>query len=514
MKNTTISVAIALALASASAGTAMAATKKAEAVPAVAMASQDEINAVRAQLQALAERLQKLEQSNQELAHENAELKAQGDKLAISQQDSEKSRDAQSDAIAKAASKVASSDWATRIKWNGDFRYRDERINRDLRTDQIRDRIRARIGFTARVNDTISVGARLATGSDDPRSPNQTIGAADTGMGRRTIGLDQYYVNWKALDGLTVTGGRMPYPYWRAGQSLLNDGDINPEGLALNYQAGMFFANAYGIWLTERAAANYNPTTGVTSSIGTDKQGTTYSGVQFGVKWPINGDTTLTAAAMYTSLGAGKGRMPYWFSGGSIPTTTTTTAVAGTCTVLPCTPGVTVTTTTSNDVNKIIVAANGNSTDAAGGLLYDFHVMQLNFELTSKIQGLPVSIFGDFAKNSGAHNGLDKAFTAGFLIGKASDKNTWEFGYAYEKLEKDSYFGGFVDSDFGAGATDTKGSIVRLGYAPAKNWTINATYFMNKLNNSGLSNVALQSSSLHMQDENYKRLQLDFGVKY
>ena len=125
-----------------------------------------------------------------------------------------------------------------------------------------------------------------------------------------------------------------------------------------------------------------------------------------------------------------------------------------------------------------------------------------------------MTLWGDFAKNSGAHNGLDKAFTAGLLLGKASNPNTWEFGYAYEKLEKDSYFGAFVDSDFGAGATDTKGSIFRLGYAPAKNWTINATYFMNKLNNSGLSNVALQSSSLHMQDENYKRLQIDIGVKY
>ena len=513
MKNMKISLAIALALASATAGTAMAATK-AEAAPVVAMASQDEINAVRAQLQALAERLQKLEQSNQDLAHENAALKAQGDKLATVQADGEKSRDSQSDAIAKTAAKAASSDWATRIKWNGDFRFRDERISRDLRTDQVRDRLRARVGFTAKVNDTMSVGARLATGADDPRSTNQTMGAADTGMGRRTIALDQYYLNWKALDGLNVIGGRMPYPYWRSGQSLINDGDINPEGLAFNYQHGMFFANAYSFWMSERAAANFNPTTGVASSIGTDKQGTLYSGLQLGLKWAIDADTTLTAAAMYTDLGAGKGRIPYWFSGGSIPTTTTTTAVASACAVLPCTPTVTVTNTTVNDINKIIVAANGNSTDSAGGLLYDFHVMQVNFELASKIQGLPVSLWGDFAKNSGAHNGLNKAYTAGFMIGKASNPNTWEIGYAYEKLQKDAYFGAFVDSDFGAGATDTKGSIFRLGYAPAKNWTINATYFMNKLNNSGLSNVALQSSSLHMQDENYKRLQIDIGVKY
>ena len=509
-----ISAAVAFALATSAAGTAGAATKKkAPVVAAAPAATQEELMTVREQLKALSDRLQKLEQSNQQLSQENAELKAETAKVEANSKEVEKSNDSQTDAIAKTAAKVAAADWASKIKFAGDFRYRDEQIQRDLRSNQTRDRIRARFGFTAKATDSITVGLRLATGSDDPRSPNQTIGAADTGMARRSIGLDQYYASWKVGEGFTVTGGKMAYPYWRTGTSLLNDADINPEGLAVTYQEGIFFANAFGLWITERGAANYDPSTGVTSAIGQDRQGTIYSGLQLGLKVPFSSDTNLTAALMYTDLGAGKGRVPYWFAGGAIPTTSTISCNPITSvTPLPVTPSCK--TVTVNNVTAMTQAANGNSVNADGSLAYDYKVTQLNVEFNTKIGGLPFQVWADAAKNSGADNGLDKALTAGLLLGKASDKGTWEVGYAYEKLEKDAYFGAFVDSDFGAGSTDTRGSIFRIGYAPAKNWTLNVTYILSKLNNSGLSNVGLQSATLFKQDETYKRLDLDINVKY
>lgn len=520
MKTTALSAAIAFALALPAAGTAYAASSKATTPTAAPAASEDEIRAVRAELEALSERLQRLEQSNQKLEQQNAELKAENDKLAAAEKETEKSTEAQADAIAKAATKANGAEWASRIKVAGDFRYRDEQIQRDLRSDQTRDRIRARIGINAKVSDTLAVGARLATGNDDPRSPNQTIGAADTGEARRSIGLDQYFATWKPLDGLTFTGGKMPYPFFRPGLSAFNDPDINPEGLAVGYQQGLFFGNAFGFWITERAAANHNPTTGVTSSIGQDKQGTVYGGVQLGIKAPLGSDSSLTAALMYTSLGAGKGRLPYWFSGGTIPTTVTYTDTT-TCQPAPnpvppgYAPVCTTTTvaTTSNNITAITQAANGNSVNADGSLAHDFHVLQGGVEFNTKVGGLPLQLFADVAKNSGADD-QNKAYTAGFQIGKAVDKNTWEFSYTYEKLEKDAYFGGFVDSDFGAGFTDSKGSTFRLGYAPAKNWSLNVVYLLNKLNISGLSNVAVQSATLNMPNETYKRLDLDFNLKY
>lgn len=520
MKLTALSAAIALALTLPVAGTALAAASKAPASAAAPAATEDEIRAVRAQLEALSERLQRLEQSNQQLEQQNSALRAENAKIAAAEQETQKSTEAQADAIAKAATKASGADWASRIKLNGDFRYRDEQIERDLRSDQTRDRIRARFGFTAKATDTVTVGARLASGADDPRSSNQTIGAADTAEARRSIGLDQYYAVWKPLPEFTVTGGKMPYPFFRPGQSALNDPDINPEGLAVGYQEGIFFGNAFGFWITERAASNYNPTTGVTSSLAADRQGTIYAGLQLGVKAPLGPDTNLTAALMYTSLGAGKGRIPYWFAGGTIPVTTTYTDTT-TCQPAPnpippgYVPVCTTTTvaTTANNITAITQAANGNSVNADGSLKYDYHVSQLSLEFNTKLATLPLQVYADFAKNGGASD-QDKAYTAGFMLGKAIEKNSWEVGYTYEKLEKDAYYGGFVDSDFGAGFTDTSGSLFRFAYAPAKHWTLNVTYFLNKLNVSGLSNVAVQSATLFKPGETYKRLDLDFIVKY
>jgi opacity protein-like surface antigen len=49
-------------------------------------------------------------------------------------------------------------------------------------------------------------------------------------------------------------------------------------------------------------------------------------------------------------------------------------------------------------------------------------------------------------------------------------------------MDKDALFGQMVDSDFGDGRTDAEGWVVRAGYAPVRNVTLNAEYFINTLN--------------------------------
>ena len=43
----------------------------------------------------------------------------------------------------------------------------------------------------------------------------------------------------------------------------------------------------------------------------------------------------------------------------------------------------------------------------------------------------------------------------------------------YQSIDKDALFGQFVDSDFGDGKTDAEGWVLRGGYAPVKNFTLN-----------------------------------------
>ena len=332
-----------------------------------------------------------------------------------------------------------------------------------------------------------------AAGADDPRSPTPTVGAAGSGAGRRALGLDQWYVAWKPLSGVTVTDGKMAYPLFRPGQSVITDGDVNPEGVVLNYQHGIFFGNAYGLWLTERGTATVTDGV-VTGTISPQQQGSTYSGVQFGVKVPFGADTGLTAAAMYSRCVGCQGRQPYWLDPSKAPTAAQVNAGGATLAAAL--------------VSQLKSSANGNTVDANGSLLYAYNQTEGALELNTKLIGLPLMAFANDVKNDGAKNGQDQAYTVGLLVGKANDVNTREIGDAYEKLEKDAYYGGFVDSDFAGGSTDAKGSVVRAAYAPAKNWPLNATYFINILNNFSAASASTP------RDESYKRLQIDVNVKF
>ena len=83
---------------------------------------------------------------------------------------------------------------------------------------------------------------------------------------------------------------------------------------------------------------------------------------------------------------------------------------------------------------------------------------------------LPLQLWGNYAENQDPDD-MNTAWSAGVLLGKASNYHTWEAGVAYEVLEKDAIFGQFVDSDFADGVTDGEGWIFRAGYAPQRNWS-------------------------------------------
>ena len=119
-------------------------------------------------------------------------------------------------------------------------------------------------------------------------------------------------------------------------------------------------------------------------------------------------------------------------------------------------------------------------TNAAGCsvLANDFNMIEALAQAEFDIRNQPLQIWAQYIKNDQADD-LDTGWLAGFNWGKAANPMSWEFGYAYGAIEKDAQFGQFVDSDFGGGVTDVDGSIFKIGFAPAKNWVLNGTYYMN-----------------------------------
>ncbi|HEU4690307.1 MAG TPA: putative porin [Vicinamibacterales bacterium] len=409
-----------------------------------ALAQKPTIEQVMQELNALGARVGRLEQDNAQLKTENAALQAENDRLEATSEYLKDNATATRKQLAQDAPKVAEAEritkgaeWASRISWKADTRYRHEFVEPEEATsDQTRHRIRARLAMTAKINDTLTGTIGIATngGSGDPRSTNQTLGE---GWTRKGIGLDLAHVDWKPVESLTLSFGKMPQPWYKTtGSSLFFDNDINPEGIALKFATGPFFASAWGYWLSE-------------SSGSTDA---TMLGGQLGATGQIGG-MKLTGAIGYYDVGSVQGKV-------------TTTSVTPACAARPAFFG----------------GPQGNTTvlDAAGCpvLANDFNVLDALAQAEFTVANQPMAIFVQYLQNNEADD-LDTGYLAGFTWGRASNPMTWEFGYMYGVSEKDAQFGQFVDSDFAGGITDTDGSVFRIGFAPARNWVLNGTYFMN-----------------------------------
>ncbi|HKU16391.1 MAG TPA: putative porin [Steroidobacteraceae bacterium] len=454
MKNLMIAAAVAAALAQ---------------LPAAAQAaSPNDLAEIREQLQGLMQRVDKLEQENQALKSENEQLKAQGEEFkAQGDYLKAETRGLRKDAATTSAavSAVKGADWAGRVTLSGDIRYRYEYISDDTLSaavngvtaaDRYRDRIRARFNAVAKATDTITVGFGLTTTEgQDPRSGNQSLSGVFT---KKPIELDLAYFDWKFATWGNLIGGKMKQPFVKGAQNLFWDNDITPEGVAVAFNSGIWFGSAYNFWLNEISGAE--------NTITSDPM---VHGAQIGVKLPV-GSSTLTLAGHYYDLSASQGRVPAPFYNAN---------------------------------------ANNNTTIGTGAtlaLLNDYEVFDALVQYDTTLGSLPFQLWVEAAQNQDPDDN-DTAYSGGFLLGRASNPKTWEVGAMYQKLEKDALFAQFIDSDFAGGFSDNEGLVVRAGYAPVRNWVLNATYIISK-RNAEVANSALQT------DVDYNRLQLDFNVKF
>ena len=96
--------------------------------------------------------------------------------------------------------------------------------------DRVRERVRARFNAVADLGSQFRAGISLASGDiNDPTSTNQTL----TGFyARKTIALDQAFVEYKPKRAkfLDLIGGKFRYPWFNT--ELTWDKDLNPEGVA------------------------------------------------------------------------------------------------------------------------------------------------------------------------------------------------------------------------------------------------------------------------------------------
>lgn len=190
----------------------------------------DDTAQLKAQLEALQSRIEKMEQDQANTVHREEVTRMM--------------RDILDDAKAQ----PAMPSWMKNLKFYGDLRLRyqyDNRSGRQERKDDNRARFRLRFGMKKTWWDKqMEVGFRLASdgtgGGDDyqANSANQTFGG---GFNKKRIGIDLAYAKYmpNCVEGLTIMGGKVKNPI-RTKTLVSWDGDINPEGFAVDYQMPFF----------------------------------------------------------------------------------------------------------------------------------------------------------------------------------------------------------------------------------------------------------------------------------
>ena len=411
-------------------------------------ASQSEIELLKGQVAALLARVEQLEKA-QAPAPEAAggALPQLEERLAAV----EESNDRQTDQLAQGIADSGAMAWARNIKWKGDLRYRHEQFDIEgVDSDRVRHRLRARFGLEAKLSPTLLAGLEIATGEGrDARSTNSTL---DTANQHEEIGLDLAYVDWKPRDGMLVTLGKQRQPWFKAGNSLFFDGDVNPEGASFQYggKSGLF-ARAWGYWLEEMSGSADSNVIGA------------QVGYAFG-----NG---LTLAAGYWDYGAIQDQPVLIFSGSPAGNSTYT------------------------------AGADCTGAGVARCYAHDYDIAVVDAQWSGMVGSRPLTLFGGYIENFDPDE-LNNGYNLGFLLGKASDPGTWEFGVMYEDIERDAQMAAFLDSDFADGQTQGRGYVLQGAWAPAKNTTLKATYFINDRNYDTAS------------EADYERLQVDLNYKF
>jgi len=452
-----------------------------------ATAVQSELEVLKAQLAMLQERLTQLEAVQKSQAEKAETVAAE---QAVVNTDLQDSIDRTSDNLARTVGEGASSGWMGRWVWKGDLRARNENIDQEATaTERNRNRVRLRVGAFARVNDNTRVEVQFTTTEGgDARSSNQSFTDANS---RKALDLDTAYVEWSPTDQWKVTAGKMRYPWVRT-SSYFFDNDINPEGIAANWQqaANGFFGSVFLTQFAERSTAADSG----------------MAGAQFGWRWARTDGSRVLIAGAYYDHAAVRGYNP--FQGAS-----SSSAGLGSYGN---------STTTSATICRKAVAAGGAC------LANDYNVIELLGEYQFNVGEQPLLLFANVAQNTAADfsitttstattipKGLDTAYAAGFTYGRANATipGTWEVGYLYQVIEKDALFAQWIDSDFAAGNTDGGGSAIRGAYQLSRNWRFNVTYMLNETNRDVAAAVTLPSAR-NLFNRDYKRLQVDFNWTY
>jgi hypothetical protein len=319
--------------------------------------------------------------------------------------------------------------------------------------DRGRSQFRARMNVDFAVSSQVKFGLRIAAG-DVPGaiSTNSTFGNF---FDREDIWIDQAYAQITPFENFTVTGGRMPNPFYST--DMLWDRDISPEGLAISGRQALGgftgFATVAVLPLQERELYDDSY----------------LYGAQAGIEGIVTDGVTAKFAAAYYDL-QNVQSLKNRADGSRL-----------------------------NDWSAPRFVAQGNSvfnmrtdgTTTLAGLASRFELVALTGEIALARGEIGFRLTGEVVKNLGVDKaeidrlrgepgvvpgdlGWQVRLDAGYPV--IREAGQWRAAAAYKHVETDAVLDIFTDSDFGLGGTDVRGYVLEAEYGVYKNTALGVTY--------------------------------------
>lgn len=350
----------------------------------------------------------------------------------------------------------AQSNWADKMKFSNDFRLRNEYIETTNSSDHtlLRQRLRARLGLEFALEENLISRLKLASGSTDPVSTNQTM---EGGFSSKSIQIDEAHVEWKPLEDLQVYLGKAKPIFYAIGKNeIIWDHDLRPEGMAASYELQK---DSFGL---ETNTALY-----WVDSDKNDQLQILLSGLQIAGHMQLKDDLKMELVGGIYDYSHIQNHAVVYCSSGSTD----------------CSSG--------NSVS-------GTGSSAVYSEKYQLVEVGLGFSYSGL--GLPMSVYYN-AVNNAQSDVEENGYILGLNVGKVKEKGDWSFHYSYRRVEANAVLGAFSDSDFNDGNTNGKGSEVALGYGLSKSASTQLTFFANE-------------TSLGSTSNDYHRGQLDFMFSF
>ncbi len=406
-----------------------------------------------------------------------------------------------------------------RFRFSGDVRVREDTIMQQGVQDRNRARIRVRFGFDSKLNEDFTSGIFLATGSlGDPTTTNETL---TNNFDRKTIGVDKAWITYNpvAHKWLSLTGGKFA-PMWQK-TSVTFDPDLNPEGFNEKFSFDLHHSSMVKNVTFQGIQLLFNEANAGLGKVSQDSYalgGQMSARLVFG-RW--------TATPSFLSL---KWNRPdAILAASAFAVAATTSGTSGPPIVSYPAPGEgpgcqRVVGQPASVFAPCIFAPNGmtNATfvDAAGRAHFFSGFNNADFILNNTIKTSsvrwPVNLLLEFEDNLDAEphplsstgavradlGSQNKEYGADFSVGRTTNKNDIQIGYAWLRQEQDSAIASFAESDQRAPTNILQNRFYALWKVRA-NTVASFTWWRGRTLNTALENAAKTGPTAAGQQEPY-----------